>query len=199
MPIPQSEIDATAVAHARLHSTLAGLSDEIAARPSLLPDWTIGHVVTHLARNADSVVRRLSAAIDGELVTQYDGGWEARVRDIEAGADRPAAVLLEDLYTADEAVDALFADLPAPVWDQPVLVGSGDEVEASYLAFGRWREVETHHVDLGLGYLVTDWPMALVEKWLPALLEQLPGRADTRALMAWILGRGPSPDLTPWN
>ena len=79
---------------------IADLSDEAAARPSLLPGWTIGHLVTHLARNADSVVRRLSAAADGELVTQYEGGPPARSRDIEAGAGRPAAELLRDLQAA---------------------------------------------------------------------------------------------------
>lgn len=199
MPTPQAEIAATTAAHARLHAALAGLTDEIAAGPSLLPDWTVGHVLTHLARNADSVVRRLSAAAGGELVTQYAGGWAARVRDIDAGAGRPAAELLADLVSADAAVDALFAALPEAVWDAPALVGSGDEVVASYLAFSRWREVETHHVDLGLGYTASDWPIELVDRWLPALLDGLPGRCDPRLLMAWALGRGPAPELAGWD
>jgi maleylpyruvate isomerase len=199
MPTPHAEIAATALAHARLHATVSSLTDELAARPSRLPDWTIGHVITHLARNADSVVRRLSAAAKGELVTQYAGGWDARVRAIEAGATRPAAELLADLHAADDAVDALFAQLPAAVWDGPALVGSGDEVVASYLVFGRWREVETHHVDLGLGYEPADWPIELVERWLPSVLDGLAGRSEPRALLAWSLGRGPAPELAPWN
>jgi maleylpyruvate isomerase len=199
MPTPRTEIDATAVAHERLHSTLAGLTDDIARRPSRLPDWTIGHVVTHLARNADSVVRRLRAAADGELVTQYDGGWEARASAIETGAARPASELLADLRAADDAVDGLFAELPDAVWDGSVLNGSAEEVPAAHLAFARWREVETHHVDLGLGYPVARWPMELVEKWLPSLLDGLTRRTDPRALMAWTLGRGPAPDVGPWN
>ena len=49
-------------AHARL---LALLRDRAGAldggAPSRLPDWTVGHVLTHLARNADSIVRVLTA------------------------------------------------------------------------------------------------------------------------------------------
>jgi maleylpyruvate isomerase len=199
MPTPRSDIEATAAAHARLHATLAELSDEAAGRPSLLPGWTIGHLVTHLARNADSVVRRLSAAADGELVTQYEGGPPTRSRDIEAGAARPAAELLRDLQVADDTLDALCGSLPEAVWDGPALVGSGAQVEASYLVFARWREVEVHHVDLGMGYQPSDWPIEYVDRELPFLLAKLPERADARALMAWTLGRGPAPEVSPWN
>jgi maleylpyruvate isomerase len=199
MPTPHSDIAATAAAHARLHATLADLTDEIAARPSLLPDWTVGHVVTHLARNADSVVRRLSAAADGELVTQYEGGPPARERAIEAGARRPADELLRDLQASDDALDALCGSLPEAVWDRPALVGSGAQVEAPFLVFARWREVEVHHVDLGLGYQPSDWPIEYVERELPFLLAKLPERTDPRALMAWSLGRGPAPTVGPWN
>ena len=56
------------------------------ALPSLLPEWTRGHVLTHIARNADSFVRVLEAARRGEVVTQYEGGVAGRNADIEAGA-----------------------------------------------------------------------------------------------------------------
>ena len=43
----------------------------------------------------------------------------------------------------------------------------------------RWREVELHHVDLGLGYEPADWPPAFVERVLPDALadvgRRLPG------------------------
>src|SRR3954471_3673737 len=65
-------------AHQRLLATLDGLSDEQARSPSLLPNWSVGHVVTHLARNADSFVRLLSAAERGEVVDQYEGGAAGR-------------------------------------------------------------------------------------------------------------------------
>jgi len=57
--------------HARLRATLAGLTDADARGPSLLPGWSVGHVLTHLARNADSLVRMLKAAARGDV----SGGW----------------------------------------------------------------------------------------------------------------------------
>ena len=49
------------------HRGLWAMLDELGeavdpARPSLLPGWTVGHVLTHLARNADSMTRVLVAA-----------------------------------------------------------------------------------------------------------------------------------------
>jgi Mycothiol maleylpyruvate isomerase N-terminal domain len=52
-------------AHRRLLATAIHVDDEIARRPSRLPGWTVGHVVTHLARNADGHVRRLEGALRG--------------------------------------------------------------------------------------------------------------------------------------
>jgi len=76
---------------------LAGLTDGDARRPSLLPDWTIAHTLTHIARNADSHVLMLEAASGGEIGAQYPGGMEQRNADIEAGAGRSAAELVADV------------------------------------------------------------------------------------------------------
>src|SRR5450631_4040107 len=92
--LPATEISGTISAHVALASTIEALTDEVARRPSLLPDWSVGHVLTHLARNADSVVRRLQAAAEGRVVDQYAGGAEGRKQDIEAGAGRPAGALV---------------------------------------------------------------------------------------------------------
>ena len=86
--------------HVRLAGTLARLDDASARRPSLLPGWTVGHVLTHLARNADSHVRLVQAALRGEVGDQYPGGNPQREADIEAGAGRPAAELVEDVLAA---------------------------------------------------------------------------------------------------
>ena len=59
---PTDLIDGCLAAQATLLDALAGLADDAARRPSLLPDWTVGHVLTHIARNADSVVWRLEGA-----------------------------------------------------------------------------------------------------------------------------------------
>src|SRR4051794_11621167 len=40
--------------HRRLFADIDGLTDAQARAASNLPDWTVGHVLTHIARNADS-------------------------------------------------------------------------------------------------------------------------------------------------
>ena len=199
--LPAEEIEGVRLAHVRLHETLADLDDATARRPSRLPGWTVGHLVTHLARNADSVVRRLAAAAEDRLIEQYDGGDAGRAAAIESGAGRPAAALVADLAGADAAVDQLFATLPAAVWERPVLRSGpdGGTVPAARLAYSRWREAEVHHVDLGLGYEPDRWPDGLVERMLPDLLAGLPDRAGRAALTAWALDRAPAPKLAPWD
>lgn len=44
-----------AEATSRLLGTAAGLTDSQAREPSLLPCWSRGHVLSHLARNADGL------------------------------------------------------------------------------------------------------------------------------------------------
>jgi maleylpyruvate isomerase len=194
------DIAACAVSHARLLAAVEGLSDDDARAASLLPGWTVGHVLTHLARNADSVVRRLVAAVEHRQVTQYEGGAEGRAAAIEAGAGRPAKELLADLLDACTAVDDLLPVVGEEVWDREVLAGNGPAtVPASRLVYSRWREVEVHHVDLGRGYRPADWPPELVQRMLPELLETLPDRSDGAALLAWASGRGPAPELAPWG
>src|SRR5579863_5967707 len=80
----------------RLVSTAAGLSDEQAREASLLPGWSRGHVLTHLARNADALRNLLVWARTGVVTPMYATPDE-RDENIEAGAGRPAAVLLADL------------------------------------------------------------------------------------------------------
>lgn len=198
MPLPTVELAGCAAAHARLDDALAGLTDTQARQPSLLPGWTVGHLLTHIARNADSVVRRLEGAARSEVLSQYEGGYQGRAADIEAGAHRPASELVEDVRATSARCDAACAAVAPEVWDRPTIGITGAEAPASFMAFARWREVETHHVDLGLGHTPADWPTDLVERWLPDLVAALPGRADPAALLAWTIGRGPAPELPPW-
>jgi maleylpyruvate isomerase len=179
-----------------LDAALDGLRDETARAPSLLPGWSVGHVLTHLARNADSVVRRLEGAARGELLDQYAGGVEQRRADIEAGAGRPAAELVADVAATSTAVARVMAELPEAAWDAPSRTSRG-VVEASRdCVFARWREVVVHHGDLGLAPVPL--PPALVEAWLPRELPVLAGRTEPGKLLAWIIGRGGPPVLAPW-
>ena len=67
---PTEVIDGCQAAHSRLAAAINDLPDAVVRQPSLLPDWTVGHVLTHLARNAEAMVRRIEAATRGELIDQ---------------------------------------------------------------------------------------------------------------------------------
>ncbi|HVX21390.1 MAG TPA: maleylpyruvate isomerase N-terminal domain-containing protein [Acidimicrobiales bacterium] len=198
MPVPKVEVQGCVRSHAVLLERTAGLTDEQAGRPSLLPEWTVGHVLTHIARNADSVTRRLEGAARGEVVEAYPGGFEGRAADIEAGAGRPAAELLEDVRESCGRMERAALSMPEEAWEFATVDPTGREWPASLLPYARWIEVETHHVDLDLGYGPATWPTELVAQWLPRELERLSNRADPNALLAWVVRRGPAPELPAW-
>jgi len=198
MDRPTELIAACAASHRRLGEHIVGLSDAEARESSLLPGWSVGHVLTHLARNADSIVRRLEAAAKGELVDQYPGGPQRRKADIEEGAVRDAVALIDDVLSASDAVDAAFERFDDTCWDRPSRHGSGSVYPVAVLPYRRWREVEVHMVDLGRGYSWSEWPIELVELWLPDALSQLPDRTDSRELLAWVLRRADPPALNPY-
>lgn len=183
-------------AHRRLFATLDRLDDESVRRPSRLDSWTVGHVLTHLARNADSHVRILRAAAGGESVEQYAGGYEQRTRDIEAGAGRSRSDLVEDVRTSALALEATWDKVPPKAWDSHGLA-HGRPWPCRELPFHRWREVEIHHADLGYGYEPADWPDDYVALELPRALATVDARLvdplARRRLLAWLVGRAPQP------
>lgn len=172
------EVTGCAAAHQRL---LAHLDDLLPAldvtAPSRLAGWTVGHVLTHLARNAESHVRVFDAAQRGETAPRYPGGFEQRAAEIEAGAPRPADEQVDDVRRTIWALEGAWAATPAEGW---LLVGHGPvgDEPVHDLPFRRWREVEVHHVDLGLpGFGIDDWSAEYVRRELD------------RTLMAWAARR----------
>jgi maleylpyruvate isomerase len=189
-------INGCTVAQAALLVDINDLTDQQARQASRLPGWTVGHVLTHVARNADSVVHRLEGAARGELRDQYPGGLDQRRADIEAGADRSATDLVEDVRRSAAAVAQTMAELPAPAWDAPSRTSRGIVESSRDAVFSRWREVVVHHGDLGLRPVTL--PPALVEEWVTRELPQLTVRCDPAELLVWLIGRGPAPELAPW-
>jgi maleylpyruvate isomerase len=201
---PAQAIELCRAAHARLMSTVADVTDEQARSPSRLPGWTIGHVLTHLARNADGHSRRLDGALRGADVPRYPGGSAQRNSEINAGAPRPVADIIADLVTSQHRLELAWEHSAAAGWPHPELRGA-DHWSTTASPARRLREVEMHHVDLGLGYEPTDWPDDYVVWELPRLLATVPARlqrsTDARAFVAWLSGRGPVPaaiQLDPW-
>jgi maleylpyruvate isomerase len=195
---PTEWIAGCVASHAALLADIDGLTDDEARGPCALPGWSVGHLLTHLARNADSVVRRLEGAARGEVLDQYQGGLTGRATDIETGAHRPAAELVTDVASSAAAVERVMAGLPPSAWDGRSLTALGVEEASRDAVFSRWREVAVHRGDLGLRPGPVPLPPHLVEAWLPQELARLSTRTDPAALLTWILGRGPAPELAPW-
>jgi maleylpyruvate isomerase len=196
---PTADIEGCRDAHARLATEVSKVSDSVARRASLLPDWTVGHVMTHLARNAESMVRRVEAAARDEVIEQYAGGVQGRASEIEAGAGRPADELIADVLVWSRRLDGVFESLANDCWSRSVRTAKGGEHPVVQLPFLRWWEVEVHLVDLGIGFGPTDWSQTLVDRALRRMIAGLADRADERALLAWTLGRGSPPTLGPWS
>lgn len=133
------------------------------AAPSLCVGWTRGHVLTHIARNADGISDTLSGALSGEVVERYPGGWEARNAAIEAGAARPYAALVADVRDSADRLDRVLGAIgDADGWGLPT--EHGDPAES--WVYRRWREVEIHRVDLDAGYGPDRWPPLFVTETL---------------------------------
>ncbi|GAA3764263.1 maleylpyruvate isomerase family mycothiol-dependent enzyme [Plantactinospora mayteni] len=165
----------------RLFRTVDGLDDAAIGEPSLLPGWTRGHVLTHLARNADGFVNLLTSVRTGEEIPQYPS-LAVRNADIAAGAARPAAVHLADLRASAERFAEAARALSPEGWAAQVRSTRGI-LPAAALTWGRLREVEVHHVDLAAGYRTADWPDAFGQRLLHEVVHHLAERDDPLALV----------------
>ncbi len=196
------DVAGCADSHQRLLAMLDALTDSQARQASLLPGWTVGHVLTHVARNAESHVRMLEGAGRGEVLTQYAGGAESRNADIELGAGRSAADLVGDVRVTIYQLESVWARTTAQGWQGRGLSLMG-ELPMTDLVFRRWRETEIHRFDLGLGYAFADWPADYVRvdlarmtsQWAsrkPMGLTNLPAAAlalSPHDRLAWLWGR----------
>lgn len=188
------------------------LTDTTVATPSRLPGWSVGHVLTHLARNADSHTRVIDGALRGEVTDQYAGGAAGRGAEIEAGAARGAEALVDDVRTSIVHLETAWGRATEQGWQGTWRSPAVGERPLFELAFRRWREVEVHHADLGLpGFDIDDWSSRYVAEELrirtmewtsrqPMGLTTLPQAALRLApavRLAWLLGRVTPEGLDP--
>ncbi|MGX1883986.1 maleylpyruvate isomerase family mycothiol-dependent enzyme [Streptomyces sp. NPDC055287] len=150
----------------RLLAATGKLDNAGVTQPSRLPGWTRGHVLAHLARNADALLNVLAAR------PMYESA-EARDADIERDAPRPLAVQLEDLRDSAARFDTAAA-APAD-WSRTVALRNGVTDSASRIPFRRLVEVELHHVDLGIGYELEDLPEEFTGREIEFLAERFTG------------------------
>ena len=201
---------------ARLLATLDGL-DADPSVASLLPGWTRGHLLTHVARNADGLVNLLTWAHTGVVTPQYPS-WERRESDIAAGSGRPWPVLVADVRDSAERFTKAAEALRPDDWIRQLDLTNGPQ-PAARIPWRRLREVEVHHVDLAAGYTPADWPESFTHRVLHEVAGglhdvSLTVRADeighpmpvgaggppevrgpASALAGWLTGRAPGTGL----
>jgi maleylpyruvate isomerase len=213
-------IDELSSATRQLLATAERLTDTDVRRPSSLPGWTVGHVLSHIARNADALANLCYTARTGVVTPAYRSP-QARDADIAAGATRPVAVQVEDLSTAADRLLEQFRNLPDHAWHAEVTWPNGTSRQATQIVVTRLNEVEVHHVDLGLGRSFDDIPVETRDLLLGYATGNWPTSLDIRlrtddtgwswpaegtgarivtggsaAMLGWLLGRTDGATLT---
>lgn len=153
----------------RLLRAVAALDNAAVTQASRLPGWTRGHVLAHLARNADALVNVLEGR------PMYVSG-SAREADIERDAPRPLDVQLDDVR--ESAARFQEASTAPGGRSRTVELRNGVTDRAERLPFRRWVEVELHHVDLGIGYELEDLPADFTEREIRFLVARFAGHQD---------------------
>ena len=194
---PVEHIDTCRTSHRRLLDDVAALTDDEFRSPSLLPGYSRGHVVMHLANKAKAHVWLFEGAAAGETRRLHPAGYDPD-QAAAAGAGRSARQLLVDLTASFELLEAAWDGLDPTLWDRHGIVTAGPRTMIELVAH-HLRNVEVHHVDLDIGYRISEWPATFVDSELPKRLSALPDRADRAELLAWLLDRAPAPYLVgPW-
>jgi maleylpyruvate isomerase len=203
----------------RFLSGLDVLTDADVSRDSLCPEWTVGHLLTHVARNAEGLRRSLDGARRGESVPIYDSA-EARAADIEAGATRPIDELVTDVSETARLLDETWSILDAATWERSIQHHRLGPLAVRETPGIRWCEIEIHRADLAGDYRPEHWPAPfvtyLLDRTIGTVTDRLPSgvaldlhatdtgerrssdAADARrvavsgpswALAAWLIGR----------
>ncbi|MFE7777608.1 maleylpyruvate isomerase family mycothiol-dependent enzyme [Streptomyces sp. NPDC057445] len=207
---PVRDLASVREATERLLGATAGLDNAAVATPSRLPGWSRGHVLAHIARNADALVNVLEGR------PMYLSA-EARDADIERDAPRPLGVQLDDLRRTGARFHATGTAQGAgdTSWDRSVELRNGVKDAAARIPFRRLVEVELHHVDLGVGYELEDLPEEFTTREIDFLAERFAGHKDVpstgltdTAGRTWTTGggaqggpvalRGTAADLLGW-
>ena len=151
--------------------------------PSLCEGWSRAHVLSHLARNAEAILRLTEWALDGRPREMYPGGTTARDAEIEEGAlragpataddQRPAGVFVDDLSDTAAALGPRLAELTGPLAVDEVEMRGGLMVPPRVLPFLRLRELVYHHVDLDDGFTFADVETELVHRFIDDAMSRL--------------------------
>jgi maleylpyruvate isomerase len=187
--VPDRHINAVRQATDVLYEVVEELDHTAVRGASLLPGWTRGHVITHLARNADALVNLLTWARTGVEHQAYTSRAD-RDADIEEGARRHLQLMRADLDAACVRFDTACREMPAHAWQAEVTAPKGAAIPATKVPLFRLREVWIHLIDLDYGVGFEDLPADFVEEFLDDAVEQFAGRVDPFTIEATLPGGG---------
>ena len=146
-------------AEALVAKFVGDLSNEEVAADSLLPDWSRGHVISHLANNARGLSNLIEWALTGIQKDMYVS-VEQRAIDIEEGAKRPGQEIIADFLEQTKVLAAhLDRLMTGPILSEEIVLGNGSHVHPHEITTLRERELLVHLVDLGLDYKANDWTL----------------------------------------
>ena len=197
---------------ARLLAVVDKLDDDDLRGPSTLPGWSRAHVIGHLTRNAEALVRLATWAQTGVETPMY-ADREQRAAEIERSAALPADTLRAQLTDTAAALDTALTRLTAAQWEAEVRSALGRAIPAAELPWMRIREVWLHAVDLNTDARMDDLPAEVVDLLLDDVTTALSARDDCPALhltptdrdRTWPLGEpatatasGTAADLAGW-
>jgi maleylpyruvate isomerase len=196
-------------ATARLVRTTDALPDAAYAEPSDLPGWTRGHVLAHLALNAEGLAGALGGVVEGEQVPMYASD-EARDADIaELAATSPGELRSRLLAACTHLRDAIAAVPPDRRDGTVERTPGGRTFPVEAVPWMRLKEVEIHHADLAAGYDRGRWSVPFARHLMDSM--RIPGETGpgftaqaTDVDGSWTYGEGgptvsgPLVDLAWW-
>lgn len=179
--VPERHINAVRQATEVLYEAVEELDQAAVRGPSLLPGWTRGHVITHLARNADALVNLLTWAKTGVEHQAYTSRSD-RDADIEEGSRRLLQLIKADLDSACVRFDTACREMPAHAWQAEIMPPRGAAIPAAMVPLFRLREVWIHLIDLDAGVTFDDLPADFVQEFLDDAVKQFEGRVEPFAI-----------------
>ncbi|MET3175504.1 UNVERIFIED_ORG: maleylpyruvate isomerase [Arthrobacter sp. UYCu721] len=175
-------------------ATVASLSDDEMAAPSLCEGWSRAEVIGHVASNGRAMVNLIDWAVSGEERPMY-ASKEARAESIAALAALPRQELIAEVQASAahfaEQVQRLSGELAAPE-----LTVGGKDIPATSVVALRIAEVVVHHHDLGTAWTIEEADPDSLLNAIEAVVRSLrakdaPGMTlTTEERDEWVIGDG---------
>lgn len=165
----------------RLLGDTITINEQAWQEPVRLPGWTRAHVATHIARNADALVRSIDSLLTGRSGLMYDSD-EDRDLAIERGSERSGLELQIDLDTSAGHLHRRLNALESVPGELMVELLPGQLLRSDLMPLIRLNEVVLHHVDLECGFEMTHVE-PVIARWLlewHAMDAQLPDGVGIR-------------------